>query len=339
MAAGCRGRSSPSRRSRRFARRRPTQQQSRVLDRFDDLAAWKASASDGVNASIGPADGISAAAALRLDFDLGGTAGYALAAARCRSICRRTTRSRSGSAPTRRSTISRSSSSMRAATTSGGSVRRNFEFPREWRQVRIRKRQIEFAWGPTQDRELRHAATARARRRGRARRWRGSVYFSDLVLRALAAAEPASWPIPMARALRRICRGAGPQLSLDGDAATAWQSDPAAGPAQTLTIDFGVRANSVAWSSAGASARMRRATTCSSPTRASAGERCAPSSRVAAAPTRCCSPKRKRDSSGLRSTTDRHRRTRIAEIEVKDLAFGASPNAFFEALARDAPRG
>src|SRR5439155_2820677 len=29
----------------------------------------------------------------------------------------------------------------------------------------------------------------------------------------------------------------------------------------------------------------------------------------------------------------------IAEIEIEDLAFGASPNAFFQALARDSPRG
>ena len=29
----------------------------------------------------------------------------------------------------------------------------------------------------------------------------------------------------------------------------------------------------------------------------------------------------------------------ISEIDVKDLAFGATPNAFFEALARDSPRG
>src|ERR671930_277109 len=29
----------------------------------------------------------------------------------------------------------------------------------------------------------------------------------------------------------------------------------------------------------------------------------------------------------------------LAEIDIKDLAFGASPNAFFEAIAREAPRG
>src|SRR6185437_13243490 len=29
----------------------------------------------------------------------------------------------------------------------------------------------------------------------------------------------------------------------------------------------------------------------------------------------------------------------LDEVEIKELAFGATPNAFFEALARDAPRG
>src|SRR4030095_6650447 len=36
--------------------------------------------------------------------------------------------------------------------------RRNFEIGNEWRQIRIRKRQIAFAWGTTVDRELRHVA-------------------------------------------------------------------------------------------------------------------------------------------------------------------------------------
>ncbi|HXH84281.1 MAG TPA: hypothetical protein VNN07_15360, partial [Candidatus Tectomicrobia bacterium] len=50
----------------------------RVLDTFEDLAPWTAVASDGVRAAVGPADG-PRGRALRLDFDLGGTAGYALA--------------------------------------------------------------------------------------------------------------------------------------------------------------------------------------------------------------------------------------------------------------------
>ena len=55
-----------------------TPSDTRMLDRFDDVAAWKAVASDGVTASIARiVDG--KRTAMRLDFDLGGTAGYALA--------------------------------------------------------------------------------------------------------------------------------------------------------------------------------------------------------------------------------------------------------------------
>src|SRR5262245_10026998 len=49
------------------------------LDRFENLESWKAGASNGVDASLHPAHG-PAGSALRLDFDLRGTAGYALAA-------------------------------------------------------------------------------------------------------------------------------------------------------------------------------------------------------------------------------------------------------------------
>src|SRR5687768_18428193 len=50
----------------------------RVLDSFDDISAWKAIASDDVQASVHPAHGVHGRA-LRIDFDLAGTAGYALA--------------------------------------------------------------------------------------------------------------------------------------------------------------------------------------------------------------------------------------------------------------------
>ena len=43
------------------------------LDRFDDLAPWQVVVSDGVKASIHPADGL-AGRAMKLQFDLAGTA-------------------------------------------------------------------------------------------------------------------------------------------------------------------------------------------------------------------------------------------------------------------------
>jgi hypothetical protein len=50
----------------------------RLLDDFADLSSWHAGASDGVRASIHATDGIDGRA-LQLDFDLAGTAGYAIA--------------------------------------------------------------------------------------------------------------------------------------------------------------------------------------------------------------------------------------------------------------------
>lgn len=31
---------------------------------------------------------------------------------------------------------------------------RNFEFPREWQKITIKKRRLAFAWGPTEDKNL-----------------------------------------------------------------------------------------------------------------------------------------------------------------------------------------
>ena len=50
----------------------------RLLDSFDQIAAWQPVASDDVRASIYAADGPDGRA-IRLDFDLAGTAGYAIA--------------------------------------------------------------------------------------------------------------------------------------------------------------------------------------------------------------------------------------------------------------------
>ena len=48
---------------------------------------------------------------------------------------------------------------VKLADASGDNVwwfeRHDFVFPSEWRRIKIKKRQIAFAWGPTQDRALR----------------------------------------------------------------------------------------------------------------------------------------------------------------------------------------
>ena len=58
--------------------RPPAVAELRVLDAFEDLAPWRATGSDGVTAAIRAIPGVHGQA-LRLAFDLGGTAGYAVA--------------------------------------------------------------------------------------------------------------------------------------------------------------------------------------------------------------------------------------------------------------------
>src|SRR5262249_56308746 len=64
----------------------------------------------------------------------------------------------------------------------------------------------------------------------------GSVYVSQLALRELPE-EPAT-PVPSIVYASSSASGAHALLAVDGSVATAWRSDPAAGPAQVLTIDF-----------------------------------------------------------------------------------------------------
>ncbi|MGE5169046.1 MAG: discoidin domain-containing protein [Rudaea sp.] len=309
---------------------------SRMLDRFDDVDAWRAIASDGVTASV--AHVVEARRpALRLDFDLHDTAGYAIA--------RRAlpvdfpdnyaiTFWLRGDAPDNQLQV-------KLVDTSGDNVwwyeRADFSFPREWRKVTIKKRQIAFAWGPTPDRTLRHAAALEivvaAGRGGGA----GSVYVSDLALEELPAAS-LPYPPPKVRA-SSAQKGASAARALDARAGTAWRSNPAAGREQWLSIDFG-RARefgglTLRWSGGAYASRydvqfsddgrrwrtVRRVTEGSGPTA---------QLMLTESDTRYVR---------LALHDGPKREYALAEVVVQDLAFGATPNAFFSALARDARRG
>ncbi len=156
----------------------------RVLDYFGALAAWAPLASDDVSASIASAEGPHGPA-MRLDFDLAGTAGYAIAR-----------RALPLDLPPNyeisfylRADAPVNNFQFKLVDASGDNVwwfnRPNVAFPREWQLVTIEKRQIAFAWGPTKDRTLNHVAAIEfvvsAGRGG----GRGSVYLSELRLREL----------------------------------------------------------------------------------------------------------------------------------------------------------
>jgi hypothetical protein len=314
----------------------PPVPQPRMLDRFDDVAAWKAVASDGVVASLRRVVDAKRPA-MRLDFDLGGTAGYAIAR-----------RSLPVDLPDNyaitfwlRADAPVNDLQVKFVDASGDNVwwyrRPDFAFPGEWRQITIRKRQIEFAWGPAKDRALRHVATLEIVVAAGSGGGRGSVYVSDLMLQELPSAS-APWPAPIVRASSSQ-RGFAPARALDGNNATAWRSKPGPGREQWLTVDFGrprefgglvlqwaknehASRYDVQFSDDGRKWRTVRRVTDGGGGRAAL--------LLTESETRYLR---------LALHEGPRREYALAELRVEDLAFGASPNAFFAALARDAPRG
>jgi hypothetical protein len=308
----------------------------RVLDAFEDVAPWTAVASDGVRAAVQPTDG-PRGRGLRLEFDLAGTAGYALAR-----------RALPLHLPPRyeitfylRADAAANQFQVKLVDASGDNVwwfhRPDFQFRREWQLVRIKTRHIEFAWGPTTDRTLRQAAAIEivvAAGRGGGR---GSVSVSELAIRELPP-EPAGVPPPVAHA-SSSSPGADAALALDGSAATAWRSDPAAGAAQTLTLDFqrprefgGLR---VRWLTRAHASRYDVQFS-------DDGVRWSTVRRVVdgrGGPDHLLLPESETRFLRLALHDGPARAYALAELEIEELAFGASPNAFFQAVARAAPRG
>jgi hypothetical protein len=308
----------------------------RVLDAFEDMSPWTAVASDGVQAAVHPTEGVRGRG-LRLDFDLAGTAGYALAR-----------RALPLDVPPHyeitfylRADAPANNFQVKLVDASGENVwwvhRPDFEFPREWQLVRIKKRHIEFAWGPSKERTLRHAAAIEfvvAAGRGGGR---GSVYVSQLALRELAD-EPAVVPPPVVQA-SSWSSGAGPSLAIDGSVATAWKSDPAAGPAQAFTIDFHQPREfgglAVRWLTRAHASRYDVQFS-------EDGVRWRTVRRVVdgrGGPDTLLLPEAETRFLRLALHDGPARAYGLAELEIKDLAFGASPNAFFQAVARESPRG
>lgn len=303
----------------------------RLLDGLDDAGAWQVSRSDQVMADLHSDQG-----ALRLDFDFNGVAGFT-------AVRRRLPLDLAGNFALSLRVRGQSPANtvqVKLIDASGDNVwwinRPNFAFSGDWQTIRAERRQIEFAWGPTPDRTLRRAAaveiTVAAGKGGH-----GRIWFDDLKLQPLPPPRT-TWPAPVVQASSALAQADAGQ-ALDGDGQTAWRSDPARGAGQTVSIDFGAprpfgglvlhwlsgreaRRYDVQFSDDGRHWRTVR---------------------------------RVRDGNGgtdpLLLTESHTRYVRLAmhdgpaaayglsEIEVKPLAWGATPNRFFAKMARSARRG
>ena len=302
----------------------------RALDNFEDLTPWEALASDGVVGRKSSTPGVRGRA-LRLDFDFKAVSGYAFARRKLPiefpanfeiSFWMR------AEAPV-------NTLEVKFTDASGENVwwrqRQNIEFPRDWTRVTIKRRQVDFAWGPTTDKTLRATqglefVVVRGKGGGK-----GFVEIDELVIRELPP-DPVTPPKPQASAAE-WAPDAPPQLAVDGDLKTAWLATR-----PSLVLDLGYvrefggldlhwlprrhpRAYAVDVSEDGRTWRTVR--------RVSGGNGGRDPLRLPETEARYIRLDL-RGSSGLYA---------LAEIEVEPLEFGASPTAFINALAKDAPRG
>ncbi|HWH81534.1 MAG TPA: discoidin domain-containing protein, partial [Burkholderiaceae bacterium] len=172
------------------------QAQERVLDDFANPAAWKVSATDDVKATLRSSDGPHGKA-LCLDYDFGRVTGY-VTAQRALPIeyparYEFALGVRGGGSP--------NAFQFKLVDAGGDNVwwvqRPEYRFPAEWQTLKLRQRQVQFAWGPTTDRTLRRSASvefviASSGSPGSGA-GKGSACFDRLVLRRLPDTPP---PIP-----------------------------------------------------------------------------------------------------------------------------------------------
>ena len=282
----------------------------RTLDTFNGVAAWKASASDGVSARVS-----NEAGALRLDYDFARVSGYAVAR-RPLSIdwpanFVLTLRVRGSGGV--------NDLQIKFTDASGENVwwvpYPNQRLTPDWQTLRIRPRDVVFAWGPTADKALRRTAAVeivvvRGRDGGA-----GHVEVDDLQLQPLAPPAP---PVPPVASDPR---------ALDG------RRDTAADLTRPLVIDLGavreIGGLTLHWGDrpatryrVEASDERRRWRTLRAVTEGDGGD----------------------DPLPLPGTEARYLRLTagagaLAEVEVMPREWSATPNATITALAQTAPRG
>jgi len=105
-----------------------------------------------------------------------------------------------------------------------------FDWPEDWRPVRIRSSEVEFAWGPAGGGAMRQVGAIEfviaAGPGGKGTIWIDDLRFEDLSFRSLPAARASS-----------ALQGHEPACGVDHAAETSWRSQPSDGP-QWFLLDF-----------------------------------------------------------------------------------------------------
>ena len=169
---------------------RTSNTEARTLDNFESVEAWSAFASDAVTASLRQVEGVTGKA-LCLDYDFNGVSGYAVA----RRKLPMDYPANFEYALKLRGQAPANNLEFKLSDGSGENVwwvtRPNYVPPSEWTPIKLKQRQISFAWGPATDRQLRHSEnfeiTVSAGKGG----GHGEVCFDDLEFRELPKVDSA----------------------------------------------------------------------------------------------------------------------------------------------------
>jgi hypothetical protein len=205
-----------------------------AVDRFDELSGWSAHPADGVEMKIRAGEG-QTGGAMRVDFDFVKGGGYAVAH-KAFDIDLPENYAFSFLV---RGDASPNHIEFKLIDDSGEnvwwSVRRDVVFASTWQTFRIKKRQIQFAWGPKGGGEITHVAAIEfAITAGSG--GKGSVWIDDLALQPLPI--PSATPPPPTATASSFLAGHEPGFALDGDPTLSWEPRPD-DHSPSLLVDLG----------------------------------------------------------------------------------------------------
>lgn len=190
-----------------------------VLDDFENLEGWTAIPSKGVDVEIAQDEGQDGMA-MRIDFDFHGNSGFI--------IVRKTL---TMAMPTNfafhysiRGTSPPNAFEFKLVDPTAMNVwrthERSYEFPRQWKRVAVKRRHLDFAWGPAGDHLREVGAIEFAISSGEG--GKGSVWIDRLTFEERLGIDGDVWP-PNVRASSTF-EGFDAQRAVDGDPATQWKS-------------------------------------------------------------------------------------------------------------------
>lgn len=298
-----------------------------MLDAFDDPSTWRVVTSNQVSGKLRVAKGVDGKA-LCLDYDFNGVSGY-VGIQRDLAIDYPENYAFSfrlrGDSPA-------NDLQMKFVDGSGDNVwwvnRPSYDFPRQWTDVRYKKRHIDKAWGPSPDRVLRHSAklefTIYNHIGGK-----GTVCFDALRLEQLAKEDNS--PLTANATATQGDAGA----AVDGDSKTAWVG----ADGERIVLDLGsVR------EFGGLTLRWRDGEQASSYiVQTSADGRSFSDVRTVATGNGgtdwIALPESESRYLGIVVQGGPTRTHALAEAKVEPLAFAAIPNDFIKSVAAQSPRG